>query len=144
MTLCNADFRSIIYRTASLLKVQSSHKDIAWHASSWQETMSTGTGTGDNGRLYCLPDGSQFNADGRVRDGGESVSITRTTVSSRAMGRAECHDLGCHCLNWLLEPVFFQGLGTRRGNGVTAQRYVDQIIRPYVVPFFNSHANSIP
>lgn len=45
--------------------------------------------------------------------------------------------------NQLLEQVFFQGLGPGHGNGITAQCYVDQILRSHVVPFFNGHVNFI-
>ena len=52
------------------------------------------------------------------------------------------HDLGWH---WpqLHGPVFFQGLRPGRVNGVTAQRYIDQILQPHVVPFFHAHPNFI-
>ncbi|XP_071085819.1 uncharacterized protein [Haliotis cracherodii] len=32
-------------------------------------------------------------------------------------------------------------VGAGRGNGVTAQRYIDQVLRPQVVPFFAIHGN---
>ena len=42
-----------------------------------------------------------------------------------------------------LGPVVFQNIGTGRGNGVTAQRYINQVLRPSVVPFFHQHGNFI-
>ena len=38
-------------------------------------------------------------------------------------------------------PVIFQNLGPGRGNGVTAVRYIDQVLRPHVVPHFARHQN---
>ena len=38
-----------------------------------------------------------------------------------------------------LGPVVFQNLGPGRGNGVTAARYIDQVLRPHVVQHFNQH-----
>ena len=32
-------------------------------------------------------------------------------------------------------------LGAGRGNGVTAARYIDQVLRPHVVPHFARHQN---
>jgi hypothetical protein len=44
-------------------------------------------------------------------------------------------------LNVKLAPVIFQNLGPGRGNGVTAARYIDQVLRPHVVPHFARHQN---
>ncbi len=44
-------------------------------------------------------------------------------------------------LNVKLGPVIFQNLGPGRGNGVTAARYIDQVLRPHVVPHFARHQN---
>nr|KAG5698245.1 hypothetical protein BaRGS_024052 [Batillaria attramentaria] len=41
----------------------------------------------------------------------------------------------------VLGPVIFQGLGPGRGNGITAQRYMDQVLHPHVLPFFQAHGN---
>nr|KAG5705303.1 hypothetical protein BaRGS_010754 [Batillaria attramentaria] len=43
--------------------------------------------------------------------------------------------------NQVLGPVIFQGLGPGRGNGITAQRYIDQVLHPHVLPFFQAHGN---
>nr|KAG5692731.1 hypothetical protein BaRGS_033842 [Batillaria attramentaria] len=43
--------------------------------------------------------------------------------------------------NQVLGPVIFQGLGPGRGNGITAQRYMDQVLHPHVLPFFQAHGN---
>jgi hypothetical protein len=42
-------------------------------------------------------------------------------------------------LNVKLGPVIFQNLGPGRGNGVRAARYIDQVLRPHVVPHFARH-----
>jgi hypothetical protein len=44
-------------------------------------------------------------------------------------------------LNVKLAPVIFQNLGPGRGNGVTAARYIDQVLRPHVVLHFARHQN---
>ena len=38
-------------------------------------------------------------------------------------------------------PIFFANLGQGRGNGVNAQRYIDQVLRPHIVPFWANHQN---
>ena len=48
---------------------------------------------------------------------------------------------GAMALNHLLEPVIFRNIGPGRGNGVTAQRYITQVLAPHVVPFFERHPN---
>ena len=44
-------------------------------------------------------------------------------------------------VNQLVGPVVFQNIGPGRGNGVTAQRYINQVLRPVVVPHFQQHRN---
>jgi hypothetical protein len=46
-------------------------------------------------------------------------------------------------LNAKLGPISFQNVGHERGHGVTAQRYIDQVIRSHVVPFFTQHQNHL-
>lgn len=46
-------------------------------------------------------------------------------------------------LNQRIGPHVFQNVGAGRGNGVTAQRYVDQILRPHIVAFFARHQNHV-
>ena len=41
--------------------------------------------------------------------------------------------------NHLVGSVVFQGIGPGRGNGVTAQRYINQVLRPQIVPYFQRH-----
>ena len=44
-------------------------------------------------------------------------------------------------LNVKPSPVLFQNHGSWRGNGVTAASYIDQVLRPHVVPHFARHQN---
>lgn len=46
-------------------------------------------------------------------------------------------------LNQLVGPVVFQNIGPGRDNGVTAQRYIDQVLRTVtvVVPHLQQHRN---
>ena len=44
-------------------------------------------------------------------------------------------------LNRLVGPVVFRNIGHGQGNGVTAQRYIDQVLRPKAVPHFQLHRN---
>ncbi|XP_005105547.1 uncharacterized protein LOC101846520 [Aplysia californica] len=56
--------------------------------------------------------------------GGESVIIWGTIVLNHRVG-----------------PVIFQNIGPGRANGVTAQRYIEQVLAPHVVPFLQRHPN---
>jgi transposase len=44
-------------------------------------------------------------------------------------------------LNVKLCPVIFLNLDPGRSNGITAARYIDQVLRPHVVPHFARHQN---
>ncbi|KAK7114313.1 hypothetical protein V1264_000391 [Littorina saxatilis] len=46
-------------------------------------------------------------------------------------------------LNQSLGPVFFNNLGPGRGNGITAQSYIDHILQPHVVPFIQARRNCV-
>ena len=46
-------------------------------------------------------------------------------------------------LNQHLGPIVFQNIGPGRGNGVTAQRYIQQVLAPTVIPHFQQHPNRI-
>jgi transposase len=43
----------------------------------------------------------------------------------------------------LVGPVIFQNVGPGRGNGVNANRYVQQVLIPHVAPFFARRGNFI-
>ena len=46
-------------------------------------------------------------------------------------------------INQRMGPVFFVNIGPGRGNGVTAVRYINQVLVPHVQPFFQQHPNAI-
>ncbi|KAK7098922.1 hypothetical protein V1264_003137 [Littorina saxatilis] len=46
-------------------------------------------------------------------------------------------------VNQLVAPVVFQNVGQGRGNGVNADRYINQVLRPFVVPFFQRYRNCL-
>nr|KAG5700040.1 hypothetical protein BaRGS_028277 [Batillaria attramentaria] len=46
--------------------------------------------------------------------------------------------------NQVLGPVIFQGLGPGRGNGITAQRRMDQVLHRHVLPFFSGPRELVP
>ena len=50
---------------------------------------------------------------------------------------------GAITLHRRLDLVVFQNLAPGRGNGVTAQRYINQVLEPRVVPFLRRHPNSV-
>ena len=39
-------------------------------------------------------------------------------------------------LNRRLGPVIFQNIGPGRGNNVNAQRYINQVLAPEIMPYF--------
>jgi len=42
-------------------------------------------------------------------------------------------------LDHLIGPIIFRNIGPGRGNGVTAQRYINQVLRPVVLPYIHQH-----
>ena len=42
-------------------------------------------------------------------------------------------------VNRRLGPVVFQNVGQGRGNGVNANRYINEVLMPHVVPYFQHH-----
>ena len=46
------------------------------------------------------------------------------------------------CLSFKRGLVIFQSIGQGKGNGVMGALYIDQGLRPYVVPFFARHWNN--
>jgi hypothetical protein len=44
--------------------------------------------------------------------------------------------------NVKLGPVIFQNHGLGRGNGVTAARYIDEVLRPHIVSHFARHQST--
>lgn len=83
-------------------------------------------------------------ADGRVRiwrRGGERYDDA-CVLERDPWGGPSIMIWGAIGLNQSLGPVFFQNIGPGRGHGVNAQRYINQVLRPHVVPFFARHPNS--
>ena len=62
-------------------------------------------------------------------------------MESNAWGGPSIMVWGGIGLNVKLGSVIFQNLGSGRGNGVTAARYIDQVLRPHAVPHFARHQN---
>nr|KAG5692720.1 hypothetical protein BaRGS_033831 [Batillaria attramentaria] len=87
-------------------------------------------------------------ADGRVRvwrRRGDRYA-DNCVVENNAWGGPSLMLWGAIGHNQVLGPVIFQGLGPGRGNGITAQRYMDQVLHPHVLPphvlpFFQAHGN---
>ena len=46
-------------------------------------------------------------------------------------------------LKQVLWPVFFQDIGPGQGSGITAQRFINQMVLPKIVPFFKECRNTI-
>ncbi|KAK7097817.1 hypothetical protein V1264_004740 [Littorina saxatilis] len=46
-------------------------------------------------------------------------------------------------VNQRVAPVVFQNVGQGRGNGVSADRYINQVLHPYVVPLFQRYWNCL-
>ena len=44
-------------------------------------------------------------------------------------------------LNQRLGPIIFQNIGPGCGNGVKAQRYINQVLAPEIMPYFQQHTN---
>lgn len=89
---------------------------------------------------YCLSV-----ADGRARvwrRRGERYT-DGCVVERDAWGGQSIMVWGGIALNRKLGPVVFQNIGPGRGNGVNAARYIDQVLRPHVVPHFARHRNHV-
>nr|KAG5701660.1 hypothetical protein BaRGS_027818 [Batillaria attramentaria] len=76
-------------------------------------------------------------------NGEEEVTAMLTTVSWKTTpGAGPASTVwGAIGHNQVLGPVIFQGLGPGRGNGITAQRHMDQVLHPHVLHFFQAHGN---
>ena len=58
------------------------------------------------------------------------------------MGWAKHHGLESHRINHKARPFIFQNIGPGRGNGVTALRYINQVLRLHIVPYFGRQDNA--
>lgn len=103
-----------------------------WRNQQWRNVIFS-----DESR-YCIS-----TADGRTRlwrRRGERYD-DNCMMERNAWGGPSIMVWGGIGLNVKLGPVIFQNLGPGRGNGVTAARYIDQVLRPHVVPHFARHQN---
>ncbi len=89
---------------------------------------------------YCVS-----NSDGRVRVWRRRGERYRDAcvMERDPWGGQSIMVWGAIGLNQRIGPHLFQNVGAGRGNGITAQRYVDQILRPHIVPFFARHHNHV-
>ena len=124
----------VLTRRHRLARLQWARNHANWNWRQWRTFLFT-----DESR-YCLS-----HVDGRVRvwrRRGERYSDD-CVMQNNAWGGPSVMLWGGIGLNQLLGPVIFRGLGPGRGNGVTAQRHKNQILRPHVVPFFQAHGNFV-
>jgi hypothetical protein len=97
-------------------------------------------------RNILFTDESRFcvsHCDGRVRVWRRRNEryADQNVLEVNAWGGPSIMIWGGISINQLVGPVVFQNIGPGRGNGVTAQRYVDQVLRPTVLPHFQQHVN---
>ncbi|KAK7099837.1 hypothetical protein V1264_022885 [Littorina saxatilis] len=91
-------------------------------------------------KRFCLEPG-----DGRVRiwrRPGQRFANNNILQHDR-WGGASVMKWGAIGVNQRVGPVVFQNIGQGRRNGVNADRYINQVLRPYVVPFVQRHRNCL-
>nr|KAG5686811.1 hypothetical protein BaRGS_032028 [Batillaria attramentaria] len=113
-------------------RLQWAQGHLNWNNVRWQNVLFT------NESRFCID-----HADGRVRvwrRRGDRYA-DNCVVENNACGGPSLMLWGAIGHNQVLGPVIFQGLGPGRGNGITAQRYMDQVLHPHVLPFFQAHRN---
>ncbi|KAK7105528.1 hypothetical protein V1264_016894 [Littorina saxatilis] len=91
-------------------------------------------------KRFCLEPG-----DGRVRiwrRPGQRFANNNILQHDR-WGGASVMKWGAIGVNQRVGPVVFQNVGQGRRNGVNADRYINQILRPYVVQFVQRHRNCL-
>lgn len=113
-------------------RLQWAQARVNWTWRQWQHVLFT-----DESR-YCLS-----RADGRIRvwrRRGERYSDACVLENNR-WGGSSVMIWGGITLNQRIGPIFFRGLGPGHGNGVTAQRYIDQVLRPHLLPFSQGRRN---
>nr|KAG5693248.1 hypothetical protein BaRGS_000830 [Batillaria attramentaria] len=118
-------------------RLQWAQGHLNWNNVRWQNVLFS-----DECR-FCID-----HADGRVRvwrRRGDRYA-DKCVVENNAWGGPSLMLWGAIGHNKVLGPVIFQGLGPGRGNGITAQRYMDQVLHPHVLPphvlpFLQAHGN---
>ena len=113
-------------------RLQWAQDHLNWNNVRWQHVLFS-----DESR-FCID-----HADGRVRVWRRSGDryADNCVVENNAWGGPSLMLWGAIGHNQVLGPVIFQGLGLGRGNGITAQRYMAQVLHPHVLPFFQAHRN---
>nr|KAG5689767.1 hypothetical protein BaRGS_031168 [Batillaria attramentaria] len=113
-------------------RLQWAQGHLNWNNVRWHNVLFS-----DESR-FCID-----HADGRLREWrrrGDRYA-DNCVVENNAWGGPSLMLWGAIGHNQVLGPVIFQGLGPGRGNGITAQRYMDQVLHPHVLPFFQAHGN---
>ncbi|KAK7109583.1 hypothetical protein V1264_013599 [Littorina saxatilis] len=113
-------------------RLQWGHQHLNWNQRQWRDILFT-----DESR-YCIS-----HADGRIRVWRRRNQryAANNILQHNAWGGPSVMIWGGIGLNRLVGPVVFQGIGPGRGNGVNAQRYINQVLGPTVVPYFQLHGN---
>ena len=103
-----------------------------WTWRQWSDVLFT-----DESR-YCIG-----HADGRIRVWRRrNQRFANNNVQQvNAWGGPSIMVWGGMRLNLLVGPVVFRNIGAGRGNGVTAARYIQQVLGPAVVPHIRRHPN---
>lgn len=115
-------------------RLQFAQQHQHWRYRQWRTVLFT-----DESR-YCIS-----TADGRTRiwrRRGERYA-DQCVMERDAWGGASIMVWGGIGLNQRVGPVVFQNLGPGRGGGITAARYIDQALRPHVIPHFARHRNNV-
>nr|KAG5701656.1 hypothetical protein BaRGS_027814 [Batillaria attramentaria] len=124
--------QDLLQRSGIQARLQWAQGHLNWNNVRWQNVLFS-----DESR-FCID-----HADGRVRvwrRRGDRYA-DNCVVENNAWGGPSLMLWGAIGHNQVLGPVIFQGLGPGRSNGITAQRYMDQVLRPHVLPFFQAHGN---
>lgn len=113
-------------------RLQWAQARINWRGQQWGRVIFT-----DESR-FCL-----HGADGRVRvwrRGGERYR-DNCVLERDPWGGPSVMVWGGIGLHQRIGPIIFHNAGQGRGNGVNAQRFIHEVLRPHVVPFWANHQN---
>ena len=105
---------------------------INWRLAQWRRVLFS-----DECRVCVDPDSGRIRIWRRVGERYDEQNILEKDLR----GGVHVMIWGAIGINTLLGPVFFNFNDGNPGIGVTAQRYIDQIITPVVFPFFANHQN---
>ena len=124
--------RPVLTPRHRMARLQWAQGRIRWRHQQWRQVLFT-----DESR-FCVD-----SPDGRVRiwRPRNERFADASVLERNAWGGPSVMIWGGIALNRRLGPVFFQNVGQGRGNGVNAQRYIQQVIRPHVIPFLARHQN---